>query len=415
MKKWLSLVLVIGMILLSVPSISFAKDDESTISPKEAIAAALYQVVLDQKTNDQSPWKGKNVKAQEPVGVYNASDEIISYIVNLEVDNHPAGFVEIGNNQGDFPTLSYGYQSNRMDAAEISRLSQKADKKAKKSEKIVWLAPGKFGLKSDYTDGSAEITLDHEKISLNKEQNKSVSKQPKSINTDSKVVWGHIKKLTTGEIGSDSDGVTDDLSFESGYSSASSKYFPGVGDADQYTSSLWTGWSGCSPTSAYNVMYYWHYSKGKSNLLKNSSGYVDRDSAIRDMRVAMGTWTDPETDEGVTTISNIAPGMVTYAKNHGYSTAAASNHSSPSWATVKSDLAYPSVITFTGQTFYNNGDSNRGHTVTGVGYIEYFYNGNSSGHQYMRIHDNWDTTVEDVYVSYGRNYSSLWSVSFKII
>lgn len=353
MKRYLSLILVVSLLILGFPSLSLAKDDETSVSKKEAISAALYQVVFDQKTNDSSPWKGKNIKVKSTVEVYDTSEEITSYIVNLEYAGQPIGFVEIGNNKYDYPVLSFGYKSNRMDESNMNQINQKSEEEKANKQKVVLLAPGKFGLKSERSDGSAVITSnDNEKIVLDKEKNKPTPKKQKSVDEGSKKVWGKIDQLTAGEIGSDSDGVTDDLSFESGWTSASGLSYGSVGDANQYTSSLWTGLSGCSP------------------------------------------------------------GMVTYAKNHGYSSASATNHTSPSWSTVKSDLANaPSVITFTNQTYYS---PNGGHTVTGVGYMEYFYNGSSSGHQYIYIHDNWDSTPELVYLAYGRNYSTLYSVKFSI-
>ncbi|MFC4769977.1 hypothetical protein ACFO8Q_22075 [Effusibacillus consociatus] len=155
-------------------------------------------------------------------------------------------------------------------------------------------------------------------------------------------------------------------------------------------------------------MEYWS-ANGYSRL---TSG-MTHDQEISDLRYYMGTKYDSQNNEGSTLISNIRPGIENYARNHGYSYAKAVEHYLPTWATVKSDLAIgPSVITFTGQTYYNKGDSNRGHTVTGIGWDEYVYNGSSSGHQYMQIHDNWSTTPELVYVAYGRNYSGLWSVKF---
>ncbi|UJF36128.1 C39 family peptidase [Paenibacillus hexagrammi] len=396
-----------SVMVLSVPFLAHAQDKSDisnvSVSPTEATAAALYQVVLDQKLNEASSWKGKNVTVEPPIAVYDASDDLNSYIVNLDVDNKPAGYVEVANNEDDFPILSFGYQNQQMNSLEVDSLRTKANKKEKKSEKVVVLAPGKFALKSDYVDGSAEITSKDETLSLDNKHNKPIAKIKKSVNTDSKIAWGKIKKITAGEIGTTSDGVTDSLSFETGTSS--SVYYSGVGDVNQYTNSLWSGPSGCSPTSAYNVMYYWQNTKGKSNL-----GTANQDSAILALRKAMGT-----NNNGGTSTSNIGSGMNTYAQNHGYLLSTASNHYAPSWSQVKSDLASnPSVISFQGQTYYDASDLSGAHTVAGVGYIEYFYSGSSSGHQYMEIHDNWGTTPTNVYVAYGRNYTNLWSVSFSM-
>lgn len=412
MKKWYSMFLVICLFLVMIPGSVFAQEVPTTeISSQEAIAAALYQVVLDQQTNEDSPWKNKNITALNPVNVYDASDELVSYIVNLDYEGRAIGFVEIGNNNGDFPVLSYGYRSNQMNESEVKEFNLAVGQAKVNKRKIVSLAPGKFGIKNDFPDGSAVIISKNEQIKIDKKQNIKLPKQVKSVNVNSKFIWKQINELVTGDIGNNSDGVTDDLSFETGWSSSTSKKISGVGDANQYKhASLWTGWSGCSPTSAYNVLFYWHYQKNKTNLLKNSAGYVDKDSAIKDLRAAMGT-TTTSNGEGSTQISKIAAGIKKYIKDHGYSSPVVTEHTSPSWSTVKSDLANPTVITFTNQTFYS---LDGGHTVTGIGYKEFTYNGSSSGHQYMLIHDNWDITPEDVYVAYGRNYSKLWSIYISI-
>lgn len=395
-----------------IPTSVFAQEAKKTdISYQEAIAAALYQVVLDQQTNTDSPWKDKNITALNPINVYDASDELVSYIINLEYEGKAIGFVEIGNNSGDFPVLSYGYRSNQMNESEVTKFNLTIDQKKVNKQKIVSLAPGKFGIKNDFPDGSAVIISKNEQIKIDKKQNIKLPKQVKSVNENSKLIWKQINELVAGDIGNNSDGVTDDLSFETGWSSSTSKKISGVGDANQYKhASLWTGWSGCSPTSAYNVLFYWHYQKNKTNLLKNSAGYVDKDSAIKDMRTAMGT-TTTNSGEGSTQISKIATGIKKYIKDHGYSSPVVTEHTSPSWSTVKSDLSNPTVITFTNQSYYS---PNGGHTVTGIGYKEFTYNGSSSGHQYMLIHDNWAITPEDVYVAYGRNYSQLWSIYISI-
>ncbi|OEH84600.1 hypothetical protein BHU72_08875 [Desulfuribacillus stibiiarsenatis] len=61
-------------------------------------------------------------------------------------------------------------------------------------------------------------------------------------------------------------GVNDDLGFEIGVESF--KIIGGVLDLNQIYSSLWTGPSGCSPTSAANIMKYWS-SRGYSQLTKD--------------------------------------------------------------------------------------------------------------------------------------------------
>ncbi|QYR22624.1 hypothetical protein KZ483_06595 [Paenibacillus sp. sptzw28] len=102
-------------------------------------------------------------------------------------------------------------------------------------------------------------------------------------------------------------------------------------------------------------------------------------------------------------------GMINAAKERGY-TAYSYNFSNPTYSTVKGNIynVGPTLLSYLGQTYYGD------HTVTGIGYQEFFYNGSSYGHQYMTVHDNWGSTPEKVYVAYGRNYTSLYSVTFSM-
>jgi len=389
------------------------------VSKTEAVAGALYHIKLDQAINEQSPWKGRNIRALEPIEVFDASDELHSYIVNLQFGEQPAGYVEIGNNKNDFPVLSYSYtDSNTEFSAEAiaksdngrSRMSADFVKNIGE-EKVVCLSPGRFGLKIEYTDGSADLITANKLESIPASENIPVLATERSVNSESKKTWEDIEtiagNITINDIGTDTDGVTDSIMFEfnNPYSSINSIYYNGVTDENQWYSSLWTGPSGCAPTSAYNILYYWHFSRDKSNLLvKDSNGNIDKDQTMLLLRNCMQT-----NNTGDTTIYNQASGLQMVARGRRYAGASSTLHTDASWSTVKSDLGYgPSVISFFDQTYYKN------HSVTGVGYIEFIRNGSSSGHQYMEVYDNHSDTTTTIYIAYGRNYSSIHSISFSI-
>lgn len=432
--KKLCVCLCISLSLLVPVSISPAVNANSSVeynsevSKTEAIAAALYHVKFDQTLNQQSAWKDKNVTALQPIEVFDASNGLHSYIVNLKVGEQPAGYVEVSNNKNDFPIVSYSYTVNNTEFDEesmedlniadskVGMASLDSSKKVM-TKKVVWLAPGKFGTKVDYTDGSADLISENKLESIPASENTLLPETQKSVNSESQQTWNEIEELASrislDEIGTDTDGVTDSLSFEynNPYSSINSIYYNGVSNLKQYTSSLWTAYSGCAPTSGYNVFYYWNYSRGKSNLLKNkSTGSVDTDNTVLLLHNSMGTIID-EQGQSSTDINNIGSGLLTVARYKGYNGAASNTNYNASWNTVKSDLSYgPSLITMTGQTFFGS------HTVTGVGYIEFIRNGSSSGHQYMQTYDNSNltTTGGTVYISYGRNYATLASINFSI-
>jgi hypothetical protein len=408
---------------LPVVNANSSPEYSSEVSKTEAMAAALYHVKFDQTLNQQSSWKDKNVTALQPIEVFDASNELHSYIVNLKVGEQPAGYVEISNNKNDFPIVSYSYTVNNTEFDEesmealniadskVGTASMDSSKKVR-TKKVVWLAPGKFGAKVDYTDGSADLISENKLESIPASENTLLPETQKSVNSESQQTWNEIEDLASrislDEIGTDTDGVTDSIMFEynNPYSSINSIYYNGVCDENQWYSPLWTGPSGCAPTSAYNIFYYWHFSRGKSNLLmKDSNGNIDKDHTLLLIRNCMQT-----DDYGYTTIYNQASGIQMAARGRRYYGATSTLHTDASWSTVKSDLSYgPSLITFFDQTFYLS------HTVTGVGYVEFIRNGNSSGHQYLEVYDNTAVTPgASVYIAYGRNYREIHSINFSI-
>jgi hypothetical protein len=62
-----------------------------------------------------------------------------------------------------------------------------------KKQRVIELAPGKFGLKSDFEDGSGVITTEYEKYTLNKDENKPAFKRNKIVN-DEKNIFGKKSK-----------------------------------------------------------------------------------------------------------------------------------------------------------------------------------------------------------------------------
>jgi hypothetical protein len=380
---------------------------DAFVSMKEVINAAYYHVLTDMHANNTSGWKNKHIKAGTPIPVYDATDTLTSYIVNLYKDGEPAGYVEISASKDEPAILSFSYDI-QMSTNEMNKMYLQLEMKGKnkKSEKVVQISPGNFGVKVDYDDGTAEVVNRNYHALLLKEQNIPKPKHIHSIDPSSRNEWQKIDNQMTGAYdftGNNNDGVTGDLSFESG--PATTYYISNVPDYDQKyyplvmnSTNPWTGYSGCAPTAASNVLYYWAYYKGKSGIVRSTW-----DQTISDLRSCMGTIMLSD-GEGSTPVANISSGMKRYLSMsaHSDSSAYIYDYSNPSWSTVKSALLNncPDIITFFNQDYYCK---DGGHTVTGVGTIEY----SSSGHKYMIIHDNWPNTPQDVYVVYGSHYSSL--------
>jgi hypothetical protein len=407
-KKFLSYSIILSAIFTSVFStnLTYANESRPDVSLVEAKKAAEYQILLERKTNVNSFWNVKSLSLEEPIPVFDNSGTIDSYIVNLSIDGTSKGFIEVSSNKDEYPILSFSFNDCSMSINNVTALKNKIKNNNSKItlQKVVRLSPGNYAIKQDYEDGTADIISNKISYKILKENNKNFKKEPLKNNNESRIMWENINKIKlTGDIGSDSDGVTDDISFETGTRSAYE--ISGVPDYNQYSYPTsgkdpstgenypWYGASGCAPTSASNVIIY------------HGLGDDTWDNTIVELRTDMGTTMTPD-GEGSTYINMISTGIKSYMNAHNHTSAYVYDFSSPTWGTVKDALlnSNPDVITFTGQTYYC---PSSGHTVTGVGTVEYTTNGSSEGHRYMEIHDNWGSTPETVFVAYGRNYSTL--------
>jgi hypothetical protein len=109
----------------------------------------------------------------------------------------------------------------------------------------------------------------------------------------------------------------------------------------------------CAPTAAADIMEYWN-NHGYPNM-----AVIANNQVVFDLRTAMGT-TNPcgaTSCEGSTVISNVSPGMQSYARGRGYSTATAGMVSAPSFATVTNAIGSPGpvLLTLKEQTYYSQG------------------------------------------------------------
>lgn len=239
-----------------------------------------------------------------------------------------------------------------------------------------------------------------ETITLGREQNSPKQKQIQSKNDAAQSIWNTIDNVIPQSIVGIDRGVAENLSFETG--SESFYLIGGVPDLQQIPSqhNWWPNMSGCAPTSAANIMKYWS-SHGYPQLTQN----LTDEQILLDLRQRMST-----SSSGTTLATNIGPGMQSYARNHGDSTGR-SYYYNVSWSNYKTGIsAGPNVITIVGSNYYG-GD----HSVTGVGWTEFSYNGSLVGHQYMEVHDNWPTTAMSVFVLFDTNkkyYQGLWFDQF---
>jgi len=418
------------------PGISLAGDDNISVS--EAKKAAVFQITMDSQLDKESSWHNKKVKLEEPIMTYDTSDSLFSYLFNISVDGNPAGFVEVSALKDEYPILSYSYEESDITSSKLTNLKKQNKDKNPVSEKVVVLGPGVFGLKQDFPDGSAKIFNTFEFIDLSKEKNilrekpsiinnysvsnlkentnlavDEIGNSPDKVTDDlsfktEDVTAGSVFNarnireninLAVGEIGNSSDGVTDDLSFETGdVTSGTVGYCP---DLNQLYSSLWTGPAGCSPTSAANIMLYWA-DNGYPELTEDLSN----EALVYELRQAMNTYY--EDGIGKTFINNISPGMEEFAIDRGLSDASAEPKEPVTWLKYKHGISShgPNIMSFYQQTYYGD------HSVTGVGWKAFEYNGSTVGHRYMRVRDNRSNTPISAYIAFDRNYSVIYYDQF---
>lgn len=143
----------------------------------------------------------------------------------------------------------------------------------------------------------------------------------------------------------------------------------------------------CVPTSGANVMMYWD-SHGYSNMTTGTWITVaNRLGAI------MG-----HTDSGGVSRDRIISGLKTFLSERGYG----------SKFTVDRDY-YPSFADITAQINSNNPlmmsvnswmGQNGGHNITAVGAEEYYDTNNFTWYRSVIVHDNWESTGTNVWVSF---------------
>ena len=422
MKKNLLKMFILTFVLVFVmsPSMSFANNSVEFVSPIEAKKAAIFHIIMDKNSErtqepievlsgtkikslkpiKESPWRDKKVRIQEPIEVYATSDSLYSYLFKLTVDGKPAGFIEVSALKDEYPILSFTYEKSNMDSSVKEGIRAKNTRENIIHEKVVAISPSYFGLKQEFEDGSAEVTSVKESIYLSKEENKLKPKREINMNKEARQLWKDID-IIVGDIGDSSDGVTDNPDeYETGRCTGT--WRDDVPDLRQVFSSLWTGPSGCSPTSAANIMKYWA-NHGYPEL---TQGLTDEQLLLQ-LRNAMGT-----NSNGATPVNNIKAGLQNFARNRGISTAEAYWIDPPTFRGNEGykrniSMVGPNIISFTGQTYYGE------HSVTGMGYIVYVQpDGPTTGHEYMMVHDNWGTTPVDVYIAYGRNYDGIYFDQF---
>ena len=342
----------------------------------------------------------------KPIELYNTDDQLQGYLFNIIIDGTPKGYISIGNDLNEYPVWEWSYDGSQITE---SQLKTAKDKKAKNKDikdiKVISLFAGRYAFEFNYTDGSEDI-IGTNGLRIKKENIDKKIKDKGDNSEKARLYWKEIaNNVSTGEIGTINDGVTDvnPDNWESGYQWMKRNYINGVTDKNQYQYDGFN-WTGCAPTAAANMMWYMGY---RMDTLDNT---------MWSLRYYLNTF-QSYNGSGSTYISDIVPGLTNYAKARRpgttplvYNLGNYNTGSSAPYEYLVSEVerSKPSVLTIIDQSYYGDG----GHSVTLVGYKYYSYNNSSVGHQYAVIHDNWANTPQSVYLAYGRNYDCLLQTIF---
>jgi hypothetical protein len=411
-KQWILFLVVVS--LLAIIAVPGSASPETNASPAQSLKAAVFHIVNDAKSGG-SGWGGGPIHISKAIDLYDPLGDQFGHLFNISIKGEPAGYVVVGTAFDEYPIYEFSYRAPAYSTSQVEAIKGKSDKLIK-SHKMVYMGPHQFSLGIHYSDGSETLHDMRDGSVIEVQKTKTASHKE---NPEAKALWARISTITptpcqdTFPNNTDSDGVTIcPDNYEQQADSVTGATIPGVPAWDQwiyYTDSNNRGyWTGCSPTAAADIMGYWQF---------NGYPNMGHSQMVFDLRTAMGTTNNYKSTcncyPGATSESSITSGMQQYARGRGYATSTATTISSPSYSTMKTEVANnrPALLDLYGQTYYGGTDG--AHTVTLVGYREYFYSGSSFGHQFMTIHDNWNSTPNELYVAYGRNYSSLTLHTFR--
>lgn len=404
--KRLIIIIMISILTLSFSTFySFGTTEKST--EIEARKAAIMHIVSDIKTDVESPWKGNDINLCKAKEVFNVKGELTGYLYNILVDGSKKGFIRIGNDLDEYPVMEWSYDGEQATNEQLNMAKQKiSNEKIINKIRLISLCAGRYAYQFDMSDNSIEI-VGTNGMKLGKLKSLTKPQESYENKRNARLLWKKIDQIAS-EIGTDNDGVTDvnPDNWESGYDYLLKHYISSVADKNQYEFS--GGWTGCVPTAASNIMAYF--------------GIIDtnQETTMWRLRYYMHTFQD-EDGSGATYLSDIKNGMINYAKSVRPNSnptvtidGSWTNHTSVLWYGIplQIDDDKPTLLTVMGQTYYCDGDEDSGHSVTLVGYKAYYYNGDSLGHRYMVIHDNWSTTPYNVYMAHGRDYDYLYQWVF---
>ncbi|MBG9757657.1 C39 family peptidase [Lysinibacillus sp. fkY74-1] len=152
---------------------------------------------------------------------------------------------------------------------------------------------------------------------------------------------------------------------------------------------------GCAPTSGANIIKYWR-DNGYSGLVQSTTTVSHLIDVLADSYMSTNS-------SGGTSVSNMKSGMKKYMNDRGYSPTIGD---SATFAYHKAEInaGRPSWITTASHPVWGD------HAVTGVGFEEYYDTSSLSWKRQIIVHDTWDSTVKDYWISWSSYFDHVISI-----
>ena len=392
-------------IFFSGTSVSFAASKEpDRVAEKDAITAALWHYHNEINTvSDESLWKKKGVKLLKPVHVYDPAGNHVAYLVNFrsKIASEKLGYVMVSAFLDEEPIIMW---SDEGEAFSSDKVKDKLNDDKTKIEKndVIWFGGSYFAARFKVKGKTQQevITQDFSQASASelKAMEKMVYPAPTTEKKEIREIWKLIKNSPLGDVGTDSDGVTNDdpAIFVKDYDYIDSYFISTAYNMKQwhYTYTNGVGQAtGCSPTAASNIIMF--LSKSFSGLVP--TGKTQRD-VVMELRTYMNT-SQSSSGVGTTDPYHIDDGLRTYLQKHGRTNVTITNNYLATYENYKDTLKTykrPMLQSYWNQDYFGD------HTLTVQGYKEFVRSGVTSNSRYLVVYNNFIGEASGVlYVKFG--------------
>lgn len=358
MRKLLSFVVFSFMLLFSlftvIPTVSNAEENTEQLITKEEAGSTAGKYVKTVSKHTHPDWRDASYSNGKTL--YNVEGKVSAYVFQVRKANQDVGYIIVNSNKNASHILESTRQgTNPFENVEEGNAIYNGPLKYFKKEngKIVTLGPDPKQEKKIFKPIKIE-----ENTTIEQQENNNSSMKPRTL------LASNINR----------------------------KKLANVPDYVWYR--------GCTPTATTNILGYW-YLKGYENIMPSIYPW----DTIETVAKYYGTVVDfSKPDYGSTYTSKIAPGLTKYFNDRGYK-AEIKLHDGNSFQDIKNEIdqGRPMIINTSKHPTYED------HSVTGVGYEDFYSPEFNENFRSLIIHDTWDTTPEDMYIDFGRESNFIYS------